>query len=86
MSADMQIARRFLAAGGRFIVTPEGKPGFGMDMGPLVSPKTPEPERRRLKRIARAACNLVERRGAQVVAMVQQAGTPSGAWIVWEGC
>lgn len=87
MSASTtHIAHRFLSMGGRFVINPVGTPDFVVDLGPLLSLKTAEPERRRLKRTARAACSLVEQRGSAVAAMVRQAGTPSGAWIVWEGC
>ena len=84
-TSTIRISRRFFAIGGRFLIDPDGKPDFGINFGPLFSLNTPEPERRRLLRITRAARSLVGQRSAVIDAMVRQSGKPCGAWIVWEG-
>ena len=78
------IARRFLAIGGRFVIKPDGQPDFGINFGPLLSLKMPEPERRRHLRITKAAVALVDQRGSQIAAIVRQDGCASGAWMIWE--
>lgn len=83
--STIRIARRFFAIGGRFVINPNGKPDFGLNFGPLISLATPERERRRMVRIARAARSLVGLRSSEIDAMVRQSGKPCGAWIVWEG-
>jgi hypothetical protein len=80
-----RIASRFLAIGGRLMIHPSGRLEFGINMHPMLALDTPESERRRLLRRTRAARRLIDRRGGQVAALIQQHGRPVSGWSVWEG-
>lgn len=85
MASTHRIASRFLAIGGRFVIDPAGGLNAALDAQRLVSAGIPESERRHRRRRARAAIRLIDRRGSQVAALINQHGKPVSGWSVWEG-
>lgn len=79
-----RIVSRFLAIGGRFMIDPQGQPDAAINMRRILSLETPEQERTRLRRSARAAQALIDQRRDQIVTLIRQHGRQSAGWLLWE--